>query len=125
MEIKEMYLKDIEARKAEITAEIENDDADLDALINEVRKLNARKSEIEKREKLREGIASGDIGEKSPLERGKPKECEERTYSADSPEYRTAFFKNLLGKNEEMTKRNAQHLCILPETPPVHFRPRL
>ena len=44
MEIKEMYLKDIEARKAEITAEIENDDADLDALINEVRKLNARKS---------------------------------------------------------------------------------
>lgn len=63
MEIKEMYLKDIEARKAEITAEIENDDADLDALINEVRKLNARKSEIEKREKLREGIASGDIGE--------------------------------------------------------------
>lgn len=104
MEIKEMYLNDIEARKAEITEEMEKDGADLDALIEEVRRLNKRKSEIEKREKLREGIASGDVGERSPLERGKPKECEERTYSADSPEYRTAFLKSLIGKDEEMTK---------------------
>ena len=104
MEIKEMYLNDIEARKAEITEEMEKDGADLDALIEEVRRLNKRKSEIEKREKLREGIASGDVGERSPLERGKPKEREEQTYSADSPEYRTAFLKSLIGKDEEMTK---------------------
>lgn len=104
MEIKDMCLADIEARKSEITTEMEKDGADLDALTEEVRKLNERKSEIEKREKLRKDIASGIIGEKSPLGRGKPEEHEERVYNAESPEYRTAFFKNLLGKNEEMTK---------------------
>lgn len=104
MEIKDMCLADIEARKSEITTEMEKDSADLDALTEEVRKLNERKSEIEKREKLRKDIASGIIGEKSTLGRGKPEEHEERVYNAGTPEYRTAFFKNLLGKNEEMTK---------------------
>lgn len=104
MEIKDMCLADIEARKSEITTEMEKDGADLDALTEEVRKLNERKSEIEKREKLRKDIASGIIGEKSTLGRGKPEEHEERVYNAGTPEYRTAFFKNLLGKNEEMTK---------------------
>lgn len=104
MEIKDMCLADIEARKSEITTEMEKYGADLDALTEEVRKLNERKSEIEKREKLRKDIASGIIGEKSTLGRGKPEEHEERVYNAESPEYRTAFFKNLLGKNEEMTK---------------------
>ena len=46
MEIKEMTMKDIEVRSAEIENEIQKEDADVDTLTAEVEELEARKAEI-------------------------------------------------------------------------------
>lgn len=63
MEIKNMSIEEIEARKAEIATELETPDANLDALQEEVRKLNeeleARKAAEVKRDELRKAVASG------------------------------------------------------------------
>ena len=63
MEIKEMEMAALEARKAEIAGLIDSDDADLDALEAEVREINAeiekRKAEAAKKEELRKAVAKG------------------------------------------------------------------
>lgn len=63
MELREMTIEQMEERKAEIKSLIENDDADLDALENEVREINAeietRKTAEAKRAELRKAVASG------------------------------------------------------------------
>lgn len=67
MEIKNMTINDIEKRAAEIKAEMEAEDADLDELTSEVDALEARKAEIkaeiEERKREAERIANGDLGE--------------------------------------------------------------
>ena len=47
METKEMTMADIEKRSLEIEEELKNEDADIDALAEEVKDLNERKEEIE------------------------------------------------------------------------------
>lgn len=47
MTIKEMMMSDIEERMAAIKTEMENRDADLDALTEEVRQLKERRAELE------------------------------------------------------------------------------
>lgn len=63
MEVKEMTIDQLEERKAAISTEIENEDADLDALELEVRAINEemenRKAEEAKRVELRKAVASG------------------------------------------------------------------
>lgn len=63
MEIKEMTIDQLEERKAAIKTELENEDADLDALELEVRTINEemenRKAEEAKRVELRKAVASG------------------------------------------------------------------
>ena len=63
MEIANMTVEQIEARKAEITVELDNPDSDLDALQEEVRSLNseldARKAAAAKREAIRKAVAGG------------------------------------------------------------------
>ena len=63
MEIKNMSIEQIEARKAEITVELDKPDSDLDALKEEVRSLNseleARKASAAKREAIRKAVAGG------------------------------------------------------------------
>ena len=63
MEIKEMSMDEINARKAEIATEIEAEGADLDALENEVRSINeeieSRKAAEEKRAEIRAAVATG------------------------------------------------------------------
>ena len=63
MEIKEMTIDQLEERKAAIKVELENEDADLDALELEVRTINeemeTRKAEEAKRVELRKAVASG------------------------------------------------------------------
>lgn len=58
-----MTIEEIEARKAEIAVEMEKDDADLDALTEEVRSLNEQakgiKDKAEKRTALRAAVSSG------------------------------------------------------------------
>lgn len=81
MEIKEMKIEDIEARKAEIMSEIEKEDADFDALNAEVDALEARKKELkeeaEKRNALAAKVANGEVGTVKE-EGGKMTELEER-----------------------------------------------
>ena len=63
MEFKEMTVEEMEARKAEIIAELDNPEADLDALQEEARaikeEIETRKSEEAKRAEIRSAVASG------------------------------------------------------------------
>ena len=62
-EIKEMNVEELEARKQEIVVEIENEDADLDALETETRSINAelenRKAEEAQKEEIRKAVTEG------------------------------------------------------------------
>ena len=64
MELKEMSIEQLEARKAEIASEVDAPDADLDALESEVRsikeEIESRKAEEEKRNALRNAVAQGE-----------------------------------------------------------------
>ena len=66
MNIEEMTMADITERMAAIRTEMENADADLDALEREVDQLEARKKELEKEEgrkaELRSKVAAGSVG---------------------------------------------------------------
>lgn len=63
MEFKEMTIEELESRKAEIATEIDAEGADLDALEEEVRGINAemesRKAEEAKKAEIRSAVASG------------------------------------------------------------------
>lgn len=63
MEVKDMSIEQLEERKAAIAVEIELDGADLDALENEIRSINAelenRKAAEEKRAEIRSAVAAG------------------------------------------------------------------
>lgn len=64
-ELKDMTFDEIETRKSEIVAELDNADADLDALEEEMRSLNAeienRKNAEAKKEEIRNAIAEGKV----------------------------------------------------------------
>ena len=95
-------MKEIEKRLAEIKSEIEKPDANLDALEEESRKLSdeyeklqERVAGAERRQEIldgaqREGVETRRFGNQ---EQG----TEERTYGADSPEYRSAYLKQMRG----------------------------
>ena len=91
--------KEIEARLAEIAKELDSDGADLEALEKEVRSLKEELKEIEdaaeKRAKLRKEVADG---EGTVLRNFKDQGTEE-DYGVDSEEYRTAWLKNIQGKD--------------------------
>lgn len=95
-----MRIDEIEERKAAIATEMEAEGANLDALLEETRSLNAEaetiKAEAEKREALRKEVAEK---ETATVERKFEEEkMEERTFAIDSMEYRNAFLKNLKGE---------------------------
>ena len=64
MDIKEMTVEQLEERKAAIAAEIDNEDADLDALEAEARaikeEIENRKAEEAKKVEIRAAVASGE-----------------------------------------------------------------
>lgn len=108
MEIKEMNLKDVEERLNDIREEIENDDADIDALETEVRNLNVRKEELHtmetrRKEKIME-IRSG-MGE--VIRTFEEEKKLNRTFAPDTIEYRDAYLKNLQGKTLNAEERAA------------------
>ena len=67
MNLKEMESAALEARKAAIATECESSDADLDALLEEVRAINeeleTRKAEEAQRAELRDMVADANVGE--------------------------------------------------------------
>lgn len=97
-------IEEIEARLSAISGELDNDNADIDALEKEVRDLKAEKKQLEeaaeKRNRLKGEVASGKTGE--VIRRFSPEQTETRSYGPSSTEYRNAFLKNLL--DLDMTK---------------------
>ena len=63
MEFNTMTIEELEARKAEISTECEAEGADVDALLEEVRGINAeleaRKAAAEKQAEIRAAVAAG------------------------------------------------------------------
>lgn len=99
MEIKEMTVEELEERKTAIVAELDNPEADLDALEEEARsikeELEARKAEAAKKEEIRAAVAAG---EGVTIQKFELEEKEEkRMFGIDSVEYRDAFMANLFG----------------------------
>ena len=112
MELKEMNVEQLEARKAEIagmdqdsatTEELEARVAELEAINGE---LEARAAEAAKAEELRQQIAEENV---KPIKEFKmeDKKMEEIRFAVNSPEYREAFLKNLQGKELSAEERTA------------------
>ena len=110
MEIREMTIEQIEERKTAIVAELDNEGADLDALEEEMRSLNAeieeRKANEEKKAEIRSAVADGEVGE-VVKKFEEEKKIMERNFTVDSAEYRTAWLKNLMGKELDVEERTA------------------
>lgn len=81
-----MTIEEIEKRKSEIAAEMDNEGADLDALTEEVRSLNAQAEEIkvaaEKRDALRKAVACGKGQTVKEMRKDTPDEAEIRNSKA-------------------------------------------
>ncbi len=91
-----MTIDEINSRLMEIQAESQNPDANLDALLEETRALKAQREEMrkaaEKAAEIRAAVAAGagETVKKFGVERKM-----EKTYNAGSPEYRSAWLKNI------------------------------
>lgn len=91
-------LEEIEARLAAIAVELDGEGADIDALEAETRALLDEKNQLvsaaEKRNRLKGEIAAGTAG---TTQRRMPPEAtgSERTFNAGSPEYRSAWLKDI------------------------------
>lgn len=105
MEFKNMTVEELEARRVQIGEEVEKDGADLDALEAEIKgikeELEARKAEAAKKAEIRNAVASGagTVIKETPTEKRK---MEEIKYNAQSPEYRTAWLKNIARRGDQM-----------------------
>lgn len=95
----EKRLQEIEQRKLEIRQMLEDDtkELDFDALETELRSLEEEKKEIEKRISIATSIAAGKEDVKK-IEKEERKMDFTRENVFETPEYRNAFFKKLLGK---------------------------
>lgn len=93
MEIENMNMSDIEARMAEIRIEMESESADLDALTAEVKSLKERKAELESAAEKRSKILE-EVGNAPAARTFKTDRSEER-YTAASPEFASAWWKQL------------------------------
>ena len=107
MEIREMQIGDIEARFAEIDAELENKDADRAALKAEVEQLNKRKAELRKMAEERKAEAEAATKSGELVKTFEEKKTMERTFTPDSVEYRDAYLKSLMGLPMDAEERTA------------------
>lgn len=107
MELKDMTVEQLEERKAAIRAEIDNEDADLDALESEARSINAeleaRKAEAAKKAEIRKAVAEGEGETKKNFK------TEERKamFGIDTIEYRDAWVKKIVGRDMSEEERSA------------------
>ena len=109
-------LKEIEKRLAEIKVELEKEGADIDALEQEVKTLTEERKQllekIEKRNKIIKDIADG-AG--TPVPNYLPtEERKDEPKGPDSPVYRTAFLKRLLG--QPLTEAEKREFTLVPPT---------
>lgn len=105
MEIKEMTIEQLEERKVAIAVELDNPEADLDALENEARsikeELERRKEEATKKAEIRSAVASGmgETIEKPIVEERKKMTIEEIRNSAEYVDAYAEYIKT--GKDAE------------------------
>lgn len=108
MEIKEMTIEELEARKAEIAAEVDTDGADLDALEDEVRaikeEMESRKAEEARKAEIRSAVASGAGTVVKTFEK---EERKKEMFGIDSVEYRNAWVKNIIKRELDAEERAA------------------
>lgn len=107
MELKEMNLEQLQLRLKEIEeVEINKDDADYEALIEEVRSIKEfianKNKDIEARTKLLDDIAEGRLGTTISTYENNTEEGKKRKMENIQAEYRNAFLKELLG--QELTQ---------------------
>jgi HK97 family phage major capsid protein len=107
MDFTTMTVEELEARRAQIVEESEQDGADLNALTDEIRgikaELEARKEAAAKKAEIRDAVATG-AGEVIAEAPQTPIPTEERKmFKVDSIEYRDAWTKKIIGRelNEE------------------------
>lgn len=115
MKFKEMTVQQLEERRAAIAQEVDAEGADLGALEEEIRGINAeleeRKNAESKRAEIRKAVAAG-AG--TALVKGQ-KEEERKMFTVDSKEYRSAWLRDLMGKEltaEERTAISAANAVI-------------
>lgn len=105
MELKEMTIEQIEERKGQIREELENPEADLNALEEEARSLNeeleARKAEEAKKAEIRSAVASGSVGEvvKTVIAEEK-REMKTNEEIRASKEYIDAYARYMISEND-------------------------
>ena len=101
MELKNMNVEELEARKLAILDEINAPEADLDALEEEMRsikeELESRKAEETKKAEIREAVAEGAGEVVETMEIKEEKRTMEK-FGIETKEYRDAFMANLIGK---------------------------
>lgn len=100
-------LEEIEARLAAIPAELEQEGADLDALKNEVIRLKEERKALQDAAEQRKAILNEIGAGGGRTVRTFTPAAQERTFSVDSEEYRTAWLKNLQGKPLDAEERAA------------------
>lgn len=104
MELKDMTIEQIEERKAQIKEELEAPEADLNALEEEARSLNAeieaRKAAEAQKAEIRNAVASGEVGEvvKTIVEEKRDMKTNEEIRA--SKEYVDAFARYLISEND-------------------------
>lgn len=110
MEIKEMTIEELEARKAEIAAEVDTEGADLDALEEEVRaikeELESRKAEEAKKAEIRSAVAAGAGTVVQALADNEARK-EEKMFGIDTVEYRNAWVKKIIKREMSEEERSA------------------
>ncbi|MBQ8921049.1 MAG: phage major capsid protein [Oscillospiraceae bacterium] len=110
MDPKTMTIEQVEARLTEIRTQLDGDaDCDITALTAEVDALQARRAELKNaetaRKELRSRVAAGTVGDTpQPVV---PPAPEARTYTLDSPEYRSAWLKHMSGRELTDTEQRA------------------
>lgn len=104
MEIREMTIEQIEERKIAIVAELDNEGADLNALEEEMRSLNAeieaRKAAEAQKAEIRSAVASGEVGEVIKTVKEEKREMKTNEEIRASQEYVDAFARYLISEND-------------------------
>ena len=103
-EIKDMTIEQIEERKSAIVGELDTENADLNALEEEMRSLNAeieaRRAEEAQKAEIRSAVAAGEVGEvvKTIVEEKRDMRTNEEIRA--SQEYVDAFARYLISEND-------------------------
>ena len=105
MEIKEMNIEELEARKAQIVTELDAEGADLDALEAETKSINAeielRKAEAAKKEEIRKAVTEGAGAVVTEFKEEKREMAKTNDEIRASKEYVDAFARYLISEDDK------------------------